>query len=99
MSYGKEEFLIELNSLKTTMPKEMLTPAVRKSIDNLMQHYECLADHSGIAFERGTNSNERVHRKCRGIIPKTMTPVNATPLIRRFIVLENSDSDDFSGYV
>ena len=98
-SVGKEDFLIELNNLKKIIPSKMLTSNVKKAIENLTLHYECLADHSEIASERGTNSNERVHRKCRGILPKTMTPVNATPLVRRFIARENSATDNFPGNV
>ena len=69
MAY-EANLLVELCECENKVPMSLKTRKITKALSNLKTHAGCLSCLPESACERGTNSNERVHRAGRTILPK-----------------------------
>ena len=94
---SESELLVELCDWenKNKLPMSAKTRKVIKANSNLKKHVGCLSSLPEKSCERGTNSNERVHRMGRTILLKRMSPIGASLLVNKFIAQYNSADDDY----
>ena len=87
--------LVNISAWERNLPDVLATAKLKKAVKNLKTHVKCLANHQANPSERGTNSNEGLHRRGRAAIPKQMSPVTAELLVTKFIAQSNDEFDDF----